>query len=175
MASCVKKFLTNCSLIDENDEKRCSICNTGYFVDQDGVCSQTLRILNCEIYQSRDSCSSCKEKYVLSYDKKSCREQGDIFPNCLILIESVQPICSICKSGFYFVNTKCTSFKNNIENPGCFVLNEIEENQCLLCDFGYYMNDSLKCIKNPESEIVIEIPDSASISLTLYLFFLLLY
>jgi hypothetical protein len=102
---------THCSKCLSIDFAKCSLCVTGYYLNDNGIC--TICPSTCTVCLSEYACSSCKDGYVLK------AQTGQATGNC---IKCVNPcatcyqevsVCLSCISGFTLNGTQCLG-KNNV-------------------------------------------------------------
>ena len=139
-----------------------------------------ISIENCLENETRSTCKKCEDGYVISKDKKNCRELSAMSDeNCLIFSKYE---CLNCQNGFYFnlnnyaEEIRTLSVLNNTDNYLKNIYNmeedrlqvplitciEVEDENCLIfeslnkceqCKEGYFLDSALTCQKIPEPSI----------------------
>lgn len=149
------------------DGTKCLECNKGYFIANNGVCTQ-VDIL-CKTYSLENGfCTGCYTGYVLSNSKcilgqdlyipfcKHVNSQGkciectdryylsnDVCTAVSLLCDAYNKLngkCTSCTPGYFFQNDECIYPSLGVD-PGCsFYTNSY----CTKCKLGYYL-DSFYC------------------------------
>ena len=142
--SCVDIPFDNCSSYDPELET-CLICSNGYFKDN-GVCSKSNSLDNCEVYSSTDgnTCEQCQEDKTLNFKiEKACYDVIDKTPNCseYDITEENEIKCESCDIGYSLNNGKC----NLIEIDNCVGLDS--NGDCSLCINNFGLSKDKKSCK----------------------------
>ena len=154
----------NCRTYDSTPV--CIECAPHYYVNA-AVCTPVpARIPNCVVYLNSSTCKTCKDRFALATDSKSCipncvkassatecqtcgerfyLSAGVCLPvrksviNCTTYSDAVT--CSRCKPGFMLNNNTCTT-NRAFSSTKCRALSA---STCALCESGYFLNSSGKC------------------------------
>ncbi len=138
--------IPNCSEYKSMKNPRCSICELGYGLNDQGLCKicKIEECANCDF--DVESCKFCLNGFVSN--GKNCDENDDLqclTDNCEICGKA-RDVCLRCKKTF--------SLNENLEcvNGGikfCSIMNK-RVSYCKLCNSGYYLRSNGSCIPNNE-------------------------
>jgi len=150
VTSCVLVSLPNCLNSTTVAPFTCLICNTGYYPNPSGVCTNVAQtIANCIVYDSATTCVTCSSNSVLNVARTVCNATfytSYIDPNCRQSFLTSTPTCTQCALGSFFSNGTCTTCSNNTLSSGCLSCDPLNNNNCLVCRPTYYMNSLAACI-----------------------------
>ena len=125
----------------ENDI--CILCETDYFLSEDGKCTKTK---NCAEVDSKGKCITCLDNYYLGLDNICTNIEHCIYSDALFL-------CKECEDGYYFNSTSqtCLEYIEGFEN--CKLTTFNGDYYCYYCKDGFYINqtDHL-CYNNKNKE-----------------------
>ena len=114
------------------DEKNCDICHFGFYLSEDGQCTDTI---NCSKTEG-GKCIECKENNYLINEictiEKNCKKA-----------DKDTGLCELCNEGFYLdkKDRKCKSNKEDNEYKYC----EIYDEKCIKCQNWYFVGEDSKC------------------------------
>ena len=117
------------------DEQNCDICDSNYYLAEDGQCTDTIFCSKTE----KGKCTECIS------GAKLIRENVCTFEEKCYNADKDTGLCISCISGYYIDNKdkKCKSNKENNEYKYCLIANE----GCRKCEEGYYLGEDLQCTK----------------------------
>lgn len=146
---CVDSVIGNCLKTTPNAPFSCLTCQTGYFPDVGGVCSQIVTtIANCLVYDTNLTCFQCVSGAVLSFSKTFCDTFSYlalIDPKCTFSYISKNPVCLFCNPGSYFVNGSCVVYNQDGALKGCYFINPLNITSCAVCSPGYFQSANGDC------------------------------
>ena len=166
--SCIEGFYLDkkenkCKKINEEEDKNllfcketidginCSICIFGFFLAEDGQCTNSLMCLETK----KGKCIKCVDNYYLTEDNICTSEEKCQYG------DGSTTLCDYCYSGYYLdkKDNKC-KIQNGEEFKHC----DVYKDGCLECELEYYKGEDLKCTKTKnchesENEICLECKD----------------
>ena len=116
------------------DGKNCEICNFGFYLGEDGQCSNTLMCAETQ----KGKCIKCSDKFYLTEDNSCTQEEKCQYG------EGDTALCSYCYSGYYLDNKDKKCKKQDDDE---FMHCDVYQDGCLECELDYYKGDDLKCTK----------------------------
>lgn len=125
------------------DEKLCTGCEIGYFLDDQKVCqiNPVDPINKCEVYKSATGCSKCEENYHLDNITCKKRKADEDIPFCKTYNSSAASvICYQCLDTHFLISNKCAmrfnSYVGSITN--CLSVN-LTSDKCETCEDDYIL------------------------------------
>ena len=116
------------------DDKNCAICDDDYFLDENGVCTNTQF---CSESQNL-KCKNCIKGYYLSSNNVCTNTDNCDFA------DKITSICNFCKNN-YFLNTKDYKCYSNLENNQFKYCKKVDNNECVKCELNYYLGEDYTC------------------------------
>ena len=117
------------------DGEVCDICDSGSYLDQKGICTNT-KFCNKSI---DGKCVECNSGYYLSANNNICVNTQ----NCYFGDKDIN-ICLDCNM-YYFLDSKDYKCSSNLEENEFKYCLKIENNFCVKCESGYYLGKDSKC------------------------------
>ena len=116
------------------DDKKCEICDDGYYLDENGICVGTLYCLESENL----ICKKCEKGYYLSNNNICTNTEHCDFA------DKITSICTFCKDNYY-LSTKDYKCRTNLENNSYKYCKKVDNNECVTCEVNYYLGEDSKC------------------------------
>eukprot|EP00825_Cyclidium_porcatum_P037050 TRINITY_DN401_c0_g1_i3.p2 TRINITY_DN401_c0_g1~~TRINITY_DN401_c0_g1_i3.p2 ORF type:complete len:1099 (-),score=173.47 TRINITY_DN401_c0_g1_i3:3470-6766(-) len=128
----------NCSVANPTNSAQCYVCQSGFYLNFDGLCYSYQTIDNCDTYSSDNStCTKCQTGYgfkvVNGYQKCATLD------NCVTPDPTKVAYCNLCSDLYYSKDGTCTL--GSITN--CIKYDK-SANTCSQCSANYYL-DSNAC------------------------------
>ncbi|ELP90256.1 hypothetical protein EIN_339370 [Entamoeba invadens IP1] len=135
-------FDEHCNKCSSAFDRKCVMCNNGYYPNENGVCVPCGQNCNsCD--ESTGACSSCSTNNVFSEsDNKTCMTCSSFDVLCLTCSSSFERKCAKCLTGSYLSN-----------GPKCTLCDTT-------CDTNYCNNQSGICSKCSQPQYVVTSPQS---------------
>lgn len=125
-------------------QKKCVLCDKGYYLDQNENCQSQTFISNCVLMRRNfNECETCQLGYKLSVDKLSCTNASD--PYCQVY--SINGSCLKCQENKKLVGETCSSLDH------CRVWNA-DYSQCQICSNDYSLIGGI-CVAVPHCDVTI--------------------
>ena len=124
------------------DGETCDLCNSGSYMDENGVCVQT----NFCSKSSNGKCDKCKDGYYLSYNNGVCINTDKCY-----IGDKDTGLCLECNL-YYYIDFKDFKCRSNVEANEYKFCEKVIDNICVKCESGYYLGKDGKCSFTPNCE-----------------------
>lgn len=140
---CEQCKVTNCMTCDDDNEKKCTVCERGYYkVEGTGEAADTCtkcNVQNCEACLSKDTCIVCADGHLNSDTCPSCTDA-----NCKHCSAEGANKCTECNNGYSLKSdSTCVKCDEHCSVSGCSTQGE---GKCdTTCQSGYYLTAEKEC------------------------------
>ena len=123
--------------IESNDGKKCSLCDKGYYLSENGLCS----FINfCKKFDiESEKCEKCISGYYLTGDEYACTPEKNCFSG-----DENFGICNLCKNNYY-IDIQDRKCKSNQEENDLKYCQKADGSICIKCAIEYGLGEDHKC------------------------------
>ena len=116
------------------DDNNCEICDDDYFLDGNGICTNSQFCLESEYFR----CKKCISGYFLS-NNNVCTKTDNCYN-----ADKIISMCISCRDDYY-LDLKDYQCKSNLENGPYKYCKKVNNDRCVQCKTYYYLGEDAKC------------------------------